>query len=187
GCIAPDNGSVQFDGRAYLSVPLRTLAAQGLFYLPDHHLLSSAFTVRRQLEMIRRQFSGAHPEEAAGLMGVADQLDKKPFQLSAGERRRAELAAAIVRRPRCLLADEPYRGIPPRDAEDLTRTFRALCGSGVAVVIAGNEAPALLEAADHVTWCTSGTTYELGSPLIAIRNEAFRREYLGPSFYSRAI
>jgi hypothetical protein len=45
----------------------------------------------------------------------------------------------------------------------------------------------LLDAADHVTWCTSGTTYELGPPQIATRNESFRRDYLGAWFHARAI
>ena len=187
GCIAPDSGHIRFGGRAYLSVSLRKLAAEGLFYLPDHDLLSTAFTVRHQLEMIRRQFNGGDTAEAAGLMGIAGHLDKRPFELSGGERRRAELAAVFVRRPLCLLADEPYRGVAPKDAEDLTKAFSSLAADGVAVVITGHEVPTLLDAADHVTWCTSGTTYELGPPQIAARNESFRREYLGSWFHSRAI
>lgn len=187
GWIAPDSGSIQFAGRAYLSVRLRDLAARGLFYLPDHDLLSTAFTVRHQLEMIRRQFDGGDPADAADLMGIAGHLDKRPFELSGGERRRAELAAVFVRKPLCLLADEPYRGVAPKDAEDLTKAFASLAADGMAVAITGHEVRTLLNAADHVTWCTSGTTYELGPPLSAIRNEAFRREYLGSWFYSRAI
>lgn len=187
GCIEPDSGSIQFAGHAYLSVRLRDLAPRGLFYLPDHDLLSTAFTVRHQLEMVRRQFAGRDSAQAADLMGIGRHLDKRPFELSGGERRRAELAAAFVRRPLCLLADEPYRGVAPKDAEDLTRAFSTLAADGVAVVITGHEVPTLLDAADHVSWCTSGTTYELGPPQIAIRNEPFRREYLGSWFYSRAI
>jgi ABC-type lipopolysaccharide export system ATPase subunit len=77
--------------------------------------------------------------------------------------------------------------VAPKDAEDLTKAFSSLAGDGVAVVITGHEVPSLLDAADHVTWCTSGTTYELGSPQMAIRNESFRREYLGSWFRARAI
>lgn len=166
-------------GRAFLSVSLPQLARMGLFYLPDHDLLSSAFTVRAQLEMLRRQFDGDATEEAAAQMGIAALLDERPSELSDGERRRAELAAVLVRRPRCLLADEPFRGIAPMDAEDLTRTFRGLAATGVAVIVTGHEVPTLFDAADHVTWCTSGTTYEPGKPAIAERHEPFRREYLG--------
>lgn len=187
GRITPDNGSVHFAGRAHLSVSLARLAADGLFYLPDHDLLSSAFTFRHQLEMFQRQFGGGDPAEAADRMGVAELLDERPFEMSGGERRRAEIAAVFVRRPRCLLADEPYRGVAPRDAEDLTTAFSQLAADGMAVVITGHEVPTLLAAADHITWCTSGTTYELGPPPVATRNAAFRREYLGDWFSSSAM
>jgi ABC-type multidrug transport system ATPase subunit len=179
GLLAPDSGSVHFGGHAYPSVRLAQLASRGLFYLPDYDLLSDAFTVRHQLEMVRAQFSGSDVADAAARMGVGAHLDKRPFALSGGERRRAELAAVWVRRPICLLADEPFRGIAPTDAEELTTSFSQLAGDGVAVVLTGHEVPTLLHAADHISWCTSGTTYELGSPAAATRNDAFRAEYLG--------
>lgn len=179
GWLAPDSGTVHFAGRAYLSVRLPDLAAAGLFYLPDHDLLSGAFSVRHQLEMLRLQFPGSDVMEATARLGIDAHLDKRPFALSGGELRRAELAAILVRRPLCLLADEPYRGVSPKDAEALTQTFAELAAAGTAVLITGHEVPTLLDAADHVSWCTSGTTYELGPPADAVRDESFRREYLG--------
>jgi ABC-type lipopolysaccharide export system ATPase subunit len=153
-----------------------------VFYLPDHDLLSGAFTVRRQLEMFRQQYDGLAPEEAAQRTGVDMHLDKRPGALSGGELRRAELAAVLVRQPRCLLADEPFRGIAPTDAEVLASVLRELSAAGVAVVVTGHEVPALLAAVDHVTWCVSGTTYELGRPALAAQDERFRQEYLGAGF-----
>jgi hypothetical protein len=55
------------------------------------------------------------------------------------------------------------------------------------VVVTGHEVPTLLDAVDHVTWCTSGTTYELGPPAVATQHRVFRREFLGATFPSRAI
>jgi ABC-type multidrug transport system ATPase subunit len=179
GVLSPDSGSVHFAGASHLSARLATLATAGLFYLPDHDLLSNAFTVRAQLEMIRERFDGASVTESAARMGIAERLDARPWQLSGGELRRAEIAAVFVRRPRCLLADEPYRGIAPKDAEDLSGAFRAIAASGIAVVVTGHEVPTLLATADHVSWCTSGTTYELGAPAVATSDERFCREYLG--------
>ncbi len=187
GWIQPDTGTVHFDGVSHLSARLPTLASHGLFYLPDHDFFSSAFTVRTQLEMIRRQFLGGDIDAAAETMGIAARLDRKPGELSGGERRRAEIAAILVRRPRCVLADEPFRGVAPKDAEDMTHVFQALAASGAALVITGHEVPTLLAAAHHVTWCTSGTTYELGSPATAMLHDAFRRDYLGAAHYTSAI
>jgi ABC-type multidrug transport system ATPase subunit len=182
GWTQPDTGHVRWEGETLSRTSLPALARRGLFFLPDHDLLSHAFNLRRQFEMMRRQYDGLSPDEAARRAGIEAHLDKRPGALSGGELRRAELAAVLVRRPRCLLADEPYRGIAPKDAEVLTSVFRQLAESGVAVVVTGHEVPTLLAAADHATWCVSGTTYELGAPERALQDERFRREYLGTSF-----
>ena len=42
-----------------------------------------------------------------------------------------------------------------------------------------------MAAADHITWCTAGTTHELGPPAQAELHDQFRREYLGPGFLLR--
>lgn len=180
GWTPADTGVVHFAGRAFLRPRLARLARHGLFYLPDHDLLSPAFSVRRQLAMVRRRFDGGDVDEALALTGVAAVADRKPSSLSGGERRRAEFAAALVRRPLCLLADEPFRGVAPHDAEVLTAVLRGLAADGCAVVVTGHEVPTLFAAADHVTWCTGGMTYDLGSPAQARAHDAFRREYLGP-------
>lgn len=179
GRVQPDTGSVHWNGEAFMAATLPTLAKLGLFYLPDHDLLSNAFSVRAQLDMIHRQFDGLDPELAAERMGVVSLLDRKPWTLSGGELRRVEIAAVFTRRPRCLLADEPYRGIAPQDADRLTWAFRELASDGTAVVVTGHEVPTLLDAADCVVWSTSGTTYELGPPETASQDERFRRDYLG--------
>jgi lipopolysaccharide export system ATP-binding protein len=179
GWLRADTGIVRFDGRTLESPRLAHLARQGMFYLPDHDLLSTAFSLRRQLEMIRLHHGDADAEESAERTGIHHLLDRRPQELSGGERRRAELACVLVRRPRCLLADEPYRGIEPYDAEKLTEVLHRLSRDGCAVVVTGHEVPTLLAFADRVTWCTSGTTYELGHPDSARRHDAFRREYLG--------
>jgi ABC-type multidrug transport system ATPase subunit len=180
GRVQPDSGIVRFAGRARLRASLPELAREGLFYLADQDLFSSAFTVRRQLEFLRKTFAGGDVESAAQRAGVADVLDQRTHELSGGERRRTELVAALVRRPSCLVADEPYRGIGPKDAAALSSIFRDLAAAGCAVVLSGHETHTLLDVADHVTWCTAGTTYELGPSADARRHERFRAEYLGP-------
>jgi lipopolysaccharide export system ATP-binding protein len=181
GRVQPDSGVVFYDGRARLRVTQAALAREGLFYLADEPLFSSAFTIRQQLSFVRDAFDGGSVDEAAERVGVAHALDRRPFALSAGECRRAELAAVLVRSPRCLVADEPYRGIAPKDAEELSLIFRELAASGCAVVLSGHEVHTLLDVADHITWCEAGTTQELGGPAQARNHDQFRREYFGPS------
>lgn len=180
GRAQPDSGIVRFAGRARLTVSLPELAREGLFYLADEPLFSSAYPIRRQLQFLRDAFAGSAVEAAAERAGVTRVLDQRPHELSGGELRRAELAAILVRQPTCLVADEPYRGISPKDAAVLSSIFRELAAKGCAVVLSGHEVHTLLDVADHVTWCTAGTTHELGPPADARTHESFRREYLGP-------
>jgi ABC-type multidrug transport system ATPase subunit len=179
GWAKPDSGTIRLAGAVHAAASLPRLARLGVFYWPDADLLSSRFTVRQQLELLRRTFAGLPVGQAAEMTRITELLDERPVTLSGGERRRAELAAVLVRRPACLLADEPYRGIDPRDVDLMTDHLRALAAAGAAIVATGHEAPTLLAAADHVTWCTNGTTHELGPPAVAITNDQFRREYLG--------
>ncbi len=180
GCVQPDSGVVHVNGDARLRTSMARMARDGVFYLPDHDLLSSAFTLRQQLRMFENRFAQRTVADAARIAMVEALLDRKPHTLSGGELRRAEFAAALTRRPRCLLADEPFRGIAPVDHDAIGAILRAMAAEGCAVVVTGHEVPSLLAFADHITWCTSGTTYELGAPDEARTHEVFGREYLSP-------
>ncbi|HXV17766.1 MAG TPA: ATP-binding cassette domain-containing protein [Gemmatimonadaceae bacterium] len=179
GVIPPDAGSVYFTGQTYQNMLPGHLAGLGLFYIPDRNLLSNAWSVRVQLEMIREQFDGRKTSDALDIVGIAEHANKIPGSLTPAQRRRADIAAAIVRRPRCVLIDDPYRGMGSSDATDLTRLFRELAASGAAVVISGSAVPELLASADRVTWCTGGKTQEMGPPRSAERSPQFRQECLG--------
>lgn len=179
GLTGADTGAVHFDGSVHLRPSFPRLARAGLFYLPDHDLLSAGFTLGEQLVMFERRYGRRSGIEAARMARVEEHLGKRRGQLSGGELRRAELALALTRRPRVLLADEPFRGIAPLDQAFIAELFRQMTQEGCAVVLTGHEVQALLDCADHVTWCTAGTTYELGDRRAAIANERFRLDYLG--------
>ena len=180
GWMQPDSGVVHLRRQALLHASLPRLARAGIFFLPDQSLFSDAWSIGRQLQFFARRFGGPSIAECAERTGVAHVLSRRPYEVSGGELRRAELAAVLARRPDCLLADEPYRGIAPVDHEVLTGVFRSMARDGCAIVVSGHEVPTLLDAADHITWCTAGTTYELGAPTLAREHEAFVRDYLGP-------
>lgn len=182
GWQQPDSGIVRMGDTTFIPASLSVLATHGVFYLPDHDLLAPAYTLDLQLGLFERRFDRRRARDAARLARVEHLLHRRPGSFSGGELRRAEVALALTRIPTVLIADEPYRGIAPADHDDLTDLFRMLAGEGCAVVVTGHEVPSLLAAADHVTWCTNGTTYDLGTPQQACAHDAFRRDYLGPRF-----
>jgi ABC-type multidrug transport system ATPase subunit len=182
GWIPADSGVVRVGGETLLDARLEDLAHRGVFYLPDHDILLASQTLRKQMTLFERRFRTRGTDEAAAMARVSEFLDRYPREVSGGELRRSELALALVRKPGCLIADEPYRNIAPRDHDLLTEIFRAMAADGCAVVVSGHEVPSLLGACDHVTWCTDGTTYELGPPALARTHDAFVRGYLGPRY-----
>jgi ABC-type multidrug transport system ATPase subunit len=183
GWMRPDHGTVQFRGRVYEHARLHQLAEAGLFYLPDRALLSPGFSLREHLDSVVRRWGRDSVEEVVRLTGVQAHLEQQPTTLSEGELRRAELALALLRGPTCLLADEPYRGLPPYDRETLTTALRHLAQAGCAVVVTGHEVPTLWDVADRVVWCTDGTTYDLGSPAAAAEDWRFRQGYLASALW----
>lgn len=179
GVVPADHGVVIFDGQAYLRPRLPTLAARGLFYLPDRDLLSRRLTVREQIRAVEWRFGGGRTHDVLDRLGIGSVLDRTPAQLSGGERRKAEIAVALIRSPRCLLADEPFAGINPGDVETITRALVKLARQGCAVVVTGHEVSSMMDFADEVVWVVAGTTHGLGTPKAAAAHDQFRREYLG--------
>jgi len=102
--------------------------------------------------------------------------DLLPTSLSIGD----SLACAVIRAPRCLVADKPFRGVSPLDAECLCAEFRRAAAAGAAVIVSGHELPALFAIASRVVWCTDGTTRNLGSPARATADWRFMSELVGP-------
>lgn len=182
GRLRADHGFVELLGERVLRPRHAELAGRGLFFLPaDEPLLAPGLTLGQHLGALEWRF-GASPQRAAVLerLGVADLVDERCGALSGGERRRAELVVAWLRRPLCLLADEPLRGIDPKEQELLVSAFRALAAEGCAVVATGHEVNWMLAMGDRFVWLREGGTELLGDRAAAERHWGFRRSYLGP-------
>jgi lipopolysaccharide export system ATP-binding protein len=181
GVMSPDSGWVEFDGQQYQRPRLSTLALRGLFYLAESGNLVSSLTVKEHFDLIEKRFGKGDQGFVLEFLGLENFLNAKTQTLSGGESRRVEIALALLRRPSCLLSDEPFRSVDPLMCELLGKAFRYLAANGCAVVVTGHEVNALSPYLDSVVWVTSGTTYSLGSTDAAWNHEAFKREYLGNS------
>ncbi len=178
GLLRADDGIVIFDDLRTLKPRLSELARRGLLYLPSDFLACDHYSVRAHLEAVARRFPRARIDEAIALLRLEPLLGRRVRTLSGGERRRTDVAIALARQPRCLLADEPFLGIMPADIELISGALRQLVQQGSAVSLTGHEVTPLLAVADDVYWMTAGTTHLLGSPERARQHEQFQREYL---------
>ena len=180
GWLRADHGMVEFAGERYLGPRPAKLARAGLFYLPvDRSFLSPSFSLAQHLDALESRFGARDRAPVLERLRIAERARVPTATLSGGERRRAELAVALLRRPSCLLLDEPFHGIDPRDADLVQRIIGETAAAGCAVVITGHEMGWVLPVADRITWVHQGSTRPLGTGEQAAENWEFRREYLG--------
>jgi ABC-type multidrug transport system ATPase subunit len=179
GMMRPDHGRVLVDDVLMEAPRLARLAVRGLYFMPADESLSRALRIEEQLALVTRRFGTRPDESLLAELRVAELLPARVRELSGGERKRAALALAVARQPRCLLADEPLRDLAPIDADACARVLRRIAETGASVVVTGHEVPTVMTLVDHVTWCTSGTTRELGTPAVAAAEWAFQQEFLG--------
>jgi len=179
GLLASDSGWVRLNGQLFTQPRLFQLAGKGLFYLSDRENLVPNLSLQAHFNAIQYRFGAGDTQGAVESLRLADLLLRPARTYSGGERRRAELALALVRNPICLIVDEVFRGIDPIAVELIGESLRTLARRGCAIVVSGHEMRAILPYADTITWVTAGTTYDLGSASEALTIENFRREYLG--------
>jgi len=181
GQLRADHGYIQFNGHVYHTRPApHLLGRAGLYYAPTEGALSRWLRFGEQLAAVCKHTGNddrlKHTIELFRLDGL---LERTPQSFSGGESRRAALALACARNPRCLLSDEPLYGIDPNDREILLSAFRTLADEGCAVLVTGHETPELLPACDRVAWLSGGSISMLGDGRTARLHHSFRRDYLG--------
>lgn len=180
GALRGDHGVVIFGDYASERPNTAAMARRGLFFVPQDQLLAHGFTVRDHIRAVEAVFGRGGTDDVVERLGLGGVLDQTRAEISGGERMRASLALAILRRPTCLLIDEPLARVAPKDQEALSGALRALADGGTAIVMSGHDVHQLLELSDSIIWCVAGTTHHLGTPQQAARHAQFVREYLGP-------
>ena len=129
GLTRADFGTLLFEGER-VTGGLPELSSHGVFFLPDSRLLSPRFTVREHLKALTQRFGPTVDVTAGATLEVESLMDAKRGQLSGGEVRRAEIWLACVRSPACLIADEPFYGIAPKDRQAVATSLRSLAAGG---------------------------------------------------------
>jgi len=177
GLIEADSGIVRFRGE-YLERPRwSAMARQGFSYLPATGFLPLKSRISTVLRAVSRSDKAYwHVVEQSHL---EDLVGERIADVSTGERKRAEFAWLILRRPDVLVADEPLRDLSPIDRGSAMTRMRDLADGGSAVLVTGHEIENLLPDADSVLWLRDGYVIDLGSPEEALENPAFLGEYLG--------
>jgi ABC-type multidrug transport system ATPase subunit len=181
GRVRAEYGRVMFAGKFRPRPSLARLSREGLMYSAQDSALTPHFTVRQHFEAFVRCYGGGERVEAlVEESSLNDLLDRGPRSLSGGERQRTSIALARLRSPVCLIADEPFAGVAPKDRPLIGKALRSLADEGCGVAVSGHDVDDLLALSDEVVWMVAGTTHDLGTPEQAAQHHQFRRDYLGP-------
>lgn len=188
GVIKPTHGSVEMDGQQITTWPLHERARLGLSYLPQESSVFKKLTVLQNLQIILEytDFSpGLQRKKAQALLdelGIAKLADQKAMHLSGGERRRLEIARALIRDPKFILLDEPFAGIDPLAVSDIQGIVTSLRQKGIGVLISDHNVRETLKICDRASIVFEGQAILNGTPQEIVADTKARKVYLGEDF-----
>jgi lipopolysaccharide export system ATP-binding protein len=188
GLVQPDEGKVLLNNDDLTEAPIYQRARAGISYLPQESSVFRRLTVEQNLLAILQtlDLSGADQKERAGalmkMLGVSHLATHKAFTLSGGERRRVEIARALVLSPFFLLLDEPFTGIDPIAVAEIQKIVRNLVTSGIGILITDHNVRETLGICDRAYIVNQGTILEEGTPQFIAASPKARKFYLGEGF-----
>jgi lipopolysaccharide export system ATP-binding protein len=188
GMITPKAGSVIFEGREITKLPMYKRARLGIGYLSQEPSIFQRLTVLDNLRAILETMSITKAERdtrASALIkrfSLSEVAGSQGRFLSGGERRKLEIARAMVTNPSLVLLDEPFSGVDPIAVQDLQHQIRQLVAAGVSLLITDHNVERTLEVVDKAYIIDHGQVIGAGTPGEIIRNEVIRKSYLGNTF-----
>jgi lipopolysaccharide export system ATP-binding protein len=176
-----DTGSVVVDGEDMTSWPLWRRARSRIGYVPQGPSVLWDMSVRSNLVEYRRiaRLEPGDPTEVAQRVGLAHRLDVPAAELSAGERRRLEVARALTRPPRVLVCDEPFAGVDPAGAERLANLLRDLAAGGATVLVSDHHVAEALRICSRALLLVDGRVETAASADAFLDLPEVKRSYLG--------
>ena len=188
GLIAPESGEVRLGGEEITNLPMYQRARSGISYLPQEPSVFRKLTVQENLRSIAETLNiPAAKREALtdGLLeefGIEHLRDQGAYTLSGGERRRLEIARALVLTPRFILLDEPFAGIDPLAVLDIQRIIGRLKARGIGVLITDHNVRETLNITDRAYIINEGKILREGSPEQLTNDVEVKKVYLGDNF-----
>jgi lipopolysaccharide export system ATP-binding protein len=188
GLVQPDEGKVLLNDQNLTSAPIYQRARAGISYLPQESSVFRRLTVEENIFAILQtlDLSGVQQQERCEalmkMLGVDHLADHKAFTLSGGERRRVELARALVLSPYFVLLDEPFTGVDPIAVAEIQKIIRGLIVSGIGILITDHNVRETLGICDRAYILSEGTVLEEGTPDEIASSAKARKFYLGEGF-----
>ena len=189
GLVNPDSGNVKIDGTDVTHMPMYRRSGFGIGYLPQEPSVFRKLTVEDNLLAMLETTALTRTERREKTESLLEEFrithvrKRKGIELSGGERRRVEIARALVTDPNFLLLDEPFTGIDPISLGELQDMIGYLAKRGIGVLITDHNVRETLAIVDHAYIVNEGEILIAGDSQTIIDSEIARKFYLGDKFY----
>ena len=184
GALAPQAGSIRFDGEAIEGRPCHVVVRRGITLVPEGRLVFPQLSVLENLNM------GAHTRSAADVsrnldyvFGIfprlAERRDQFAGSMSGGEQQMVAIARGLMSSPRLMMLDEPSLGLMPKLVQELFRLIKRVSESGVSILLVEQNVNQSLKIANRGYVMEKGRAVLSGTGQELLGNEFVRRAFLG--------
>ena len=190
GALRQDGGRIEFRGQPIDLASVHHARSLGISAVFQEFSLVPQLTVEQNLLAIletMRRMNGrerrARARELIDQFGLSQQKGQEARTLSGGERRKLEIARALVTEPTLIMLDEPFSGVDPIAVEELqTEIVRLRSESGIAILLTDHNVRETLAVTDRSYIISDGKELRSGPPSELVRDPLVRKTYLGSTF-----
>ena len=186
GMIEPNQGKVVLNNLDVTRWPMYRRAREGgMGYLAQESSVFRKLTVEKNLLGVMELLGMDRKTRYARCDELLDQFDIKRLRkavalsLSGGERRRLEIARALVSNPKIILLDEPFTGIDPVTIASIQKIIRGLKDNGIAILITDHQVRETLQITDRSYVIRAGKVLCHGPPDEVLNHPEAREYYFG--------
>ncbi|MDP0499368.1 MAG: LPS export ABC transporter ATP-binding protein [Verrucomicrobiota bacterium JB022] len=188
GLIAATQGQVYLNNDEITKLPMYQRARLGIGYLPQEESVFRKLSVEENLlaiaETLRLRPNGRKKwvDRLLDELGLENRRKQKAYTLSGGERRRLEIARALVTSPQFLLLDEPFSGVDPISVAEVKNIVTSLKRRGIGILITDHNVRETLSIVDRAYLLHEGKVLVEGNSQYLLQSEDAKRVYLGEDF-----
>ena len=188
GLVKPDSGKVVFRGEDITALPVYKRARKGIGYLAQEasvfrklSVWDNVMSILETMPMSRKERS-ARAEELLSPFDLMKVAKQPAYTLSGGERRKLEIARALVRNPAILMLDEPFAGVDPLSVGEIQDIVRRLAESGLGIIITDHNVRETLSVVHRAYLVYNGRLLREGTSEDLVNDPEVREKYLGENF-----
>lgn len=188
GLVRPNAGTILFRGEAITRMPVYRRARLGLGYLAQEASTFRKLTVEENVLAILETMPLTkaermeRAEELLASLNLTKVAKQRAYTLSGGERRKLEIARALVRKPAILMLDEPFSGVDPLAVHDIQEIIKGLRDRGLGIIVTDHNVRETLSIVDRAYLVCDGQILCEGPSDFLVQDETARRLYLGANF-----